>query len=435
LNRNTHGLLGGSQMSLAQIVVVAITVGLNALDGFDVLSISYASPGIAREWGIDRGALGYVLSMEMLGMSIGSILLGAIADRIGRRQILLVSLIVMTAGMTLASTAANTLQLCSWRVLTGIGIGGVLATTNALASEFSSESRRDLSVSLMAIGYPLGAVAGGLIVAHLLRQHTWHSIFLVGAVFTAAFIPLVLLWVPESISWLYHRRPPAALDRINRSLARLGRPPLQALPSLERDIAHPSVFELFRGGLATRTVLATLTYFLHITTFYFILKWVPTIVVSMGFSPSAAAGVLVWANIGGASGGALLGLLTLRWTLKYLTATFLVISTACVAVFGHGQTTLAGLSMICALTGFFTNGGVVGIYGVLARTFPDRLRAGGTGFAIGIGRGGAVLAPIIAGLLFRAGYGLQFISIAMSAGSLVAALCLTSLRLEGRRTA
>lgn len=176
--------------------------------------------------------------------------------------------------------------------------------------------------------------------------------------------------------------------------------------------------------MARVTVLVTLAYFLHITTFYFILKWVPKIVVDMGFSPSSAAGVLVWANVGGATGGAVLGVLSLRFGLKHLTMLALVMSTIMVAVFGRGQATLAQLSMICAIAGFFTNAGVVGLYGIFAQVFPTHVRATGTGVAIGFGRGGAMLAPIIAGLLFHTGHGLEFVAVAMGAGSLIAAVAL-----------
>ena len=133
----------------------------------------------------------------------------------------------------------------------------------------------------------------------------------------------------------------------------------------------------------------------------------PKIVVDMGFTPSSAAGVLVWANVGGASGGAVLGLLSLRFGLKPLTMVVLVMSTIMVAVFGRGQANLAQLSLMCAIAGFFTNAGVVGMYGIFAQVFPTHVRATGTGFAVGCRAGGAMLAPIIAGFLFRAGYGLR----------------------------
>lgn len=419
--------LASNPMSLMQIAVVAITIGLNALDGFDVLAISFASPGIARDWGMDRAALGIVLSMELIGMGLGSILLGGAADRVGRRRTLIGCLAIMTLGMSMSMHAKGVYELSLWRVFTGFGIGGMLAAINAVAAEFSNARRRSLNVSLMAIGYPIGAIVGGSIAALLLKQSDWRAVFRFGAVATAAFIPLAFWLVPESVSWLCQRQPAGALDAVNRSLQRMGFPPVAGLPLMSAEQRKHSVADILGPKWARVTVLVTLAYFMHITTFYFILKWVPKIVVDMGFSPSAAAGVLVWANVGGATGGAVLGLLSLRFGLRPLTMLLLVLSTVMVGVFGRGQATLAQLSLVCAVAGFCTNAGVVGIYGILAQVFPTYLRATGTGFAIGFGRAGAMLAPIIAGFLFRAGYGLQFVAIAMGAGSLVAAAALSRL--------
>src|SRR5215471_1669798 len=130
-------VIARSPMSSLQVLVIAITVALNALDGFDVASISFASPGIAKEWGIDRGALGIVLSMEVFGMALGSIFLGGIADKIGRRRTVLGCVTVMALGMFMATTVRGLVDLSIWRVVTGLGIGGMLAAINAVAAEFS----------------------------------------------------------------------------------------------------------------------------------------------------------------------------------------------------------------------------------------------------------------------------------------------------------
>jgi MFS family permease len=183
--------IAGSPMRPLQVLVVAITVALNALDGFDVLSISFASPGIAQEWGIDRAALGIVLSMELVGMALGSILLGGVADRIGRRPTILGCLVVMATGMIMATTVSGLVGLSIWRVVTGMGIGGMLAAINAVAAEFSNARRRHLSVSLMSIGYPLGAVFGGLVAARLLQGNNWRTVFYFGAAVTTLLIPIV----------------------------------------------------------------------------------------------------------------------------------------------------------------------------------------------------------------------------------------------------
>jgi MFS transporter, AAHS family, vanillate permease len=427
MNNDPREALATNPMNGMQMLVVAITMGLAALDGLDILSISFASPGIALEWGIDRQALGVVLSMELFGMALGSILLGGVADWIGRRQTLLGCLLLMAVGMFMVAGVHGLTALCIWRVVTGLGIGGMLAAINAVAAEFSNVRGRDLSVSLMVIGYPLGAVLGGSVIARMLQHGSWRLIFEFGGFCTAAFLPIVFWWVPESVSWLCQKQPARALERVNRSLARLRMAPIAMLPPRATEQRRGTLVDLFRSGLAVTTVMLALTYFLHVTTFYFMLKWVPKIIVDLGFAPSSAAGVLVWTNVGGAIGGATLGLAAQRFGLKTITIALFVGSGAMVTVFGHGAADLVQLSVICALSGFFINGGIAGMYILVARAFPTDLRASGTGFVIGVGRGGAMLAPIVAGLLFHAGFGLQSVAILMSVGSLGAAICLALL--------
>ncbi len=204
----------------------------------------------------------------------------------------------------------------------------------------------------------------------------------------------------------------------------MGHAPVDALPAVSAQSRNRTGAAIFSPQLLRVTLLMSFAYFLHIISFYFIVKWVPKIVVDLGFTPSAAAGVLVWLNVGGATGGAVLGLLSLRFGLKALTMGVLAMSTVMLAIFGASHADLAQVTLICAIAGFFTNAGIVGLYGILAQVFPTNLRATGTGFAVGSGRAGSVLAPIIAGFLFRAGYGLEFVAVIMGIGSLAAAVAL-----------
>ena len=421
-------IIAESKMTSFQVIAVAITIGLNALDGFDVLAISFASPGIATEWGIDRAALGIVLSMELIGMAVGSILLGGVADRIGRRPTILACLTVMATGMLMTTTVSSIEALSLWRVATGLGIGGMLAAINAAAAEHANARSRNLCVALMAIGYPLGAVIGGSVAAVLLKTQDWRAVFIFGGLVTLAFIPLVWWRLPGTVAFVVRKRPEGALDKVNRILARMGHPTASAIPDEDLKEQGFSVRDILRPGLVGTTFIVTTAYFLHITTFYYIIKWIPKIVVDMGFEAASAAGVLVWANVGGASGGAMLGLLGRFLPIKWLTIGTLLCSTVMVSVFGMGQSDLAQLALVAAAAGFFTNAGVVGLYAIFAQAFPTHVRATGTGFAIGVGRGGAALAPIIAGILFSAGYGLQSVSIFMALGAIGAAFALLFLR-------
>lgn len=420
MGTNPNRIVADHPMSWVQIAAIAVTVALNALDGFDVLSISFASPGIVKEWGIDRAALGAVLSMELIGMAVGSLLLGRVADQIGRRMTILGCLTVMSVGMTMAATSNNVAELSVWRVLTGLGIGGMLAAINAVAAEFANDRRRGLCMSLMVIGYPVGAVVGGVISANAMKGGDWRAVFEIGALATVICIPLVLAFVPETPAFLLERTGPKALKRVNSLLTRMGRPNIDALPA---PVEGPrrALADIFKRDMILTTVLVTVAYFAHIVAFYFILKWIPKIVVDMGFAPASAAGVLVWANVGGAIGGAVFGLLTQKVGLRPLTLAALMLSAAMLAVFGRGQADLSQLALIAGLTGFFTNSAVVGLYALFADVFPTHARATGTGFAIGVGRGGAAMAPFLAGVLFQAGLGLQIVAIIMGCGSLIAA--------------
>ena len=182
VNQDPTKLLDEEPMGRLQVAAVTLCILLYALDGFDVLSISFAAPGIAEEWAIDRAALGMVLSMELLGMIAGSLMLGDIADRFGRRPLILLCLFLMTIGMALAATAESIATLSSYRFFTGLGIGGMLATTNAMVAEYSNKKHRSLAVTLMAAGYPLGAIVGGSIVSVLLASFDWRSVFVFGAI-------------------------------------------------------------------------------------------------------------------------------------------------------------------------------------------------------------------------------------------------------------
>lgn len=429
---NPIDLLEKKPMTHWQILVVILAVGLNALDGIDILAISFAAPGISEEWGISRAALGIVLSMELIGMCVGSILLGGMADSIGRRKTVLLCLILMTIGMFMVTTVNGIYGLSVWRVITGFGIGGMLAAITPIAAEFSNAKSRTIALSWVVIGYPIGGIICGSLIAPLLKIYDWRSVFYLGGFATLLFIPLVYFWVPESVHWLVKKQPKDALAKVNHTLKKLGQEAVTFLPSPPADSPKLSVFDIFNRKMYLTTLLVTLAYLFHITTFYFILKWTPKIVVDMGFAASSAAIVLTWANVGGAIGGALFGFVAPRIGLKRLTILILLASVVTISIFGHAPDNLTSIAWLAAIAGFCTNAGVVGLYSIFAFAFPTHVRAFGTGFAIGIGRGGAVISPMIAGVLFNAEVGLSTVALVMGLGSLIAALAVVFLKLPDK---
>lgn len=282
---------------------------------------------------------------------------------------------------------------------------------------------------MMVIGYPLGGGFGGLYASSLIARYDWRAVFYFGAAATAVLIPVVMFLVPESVHWLTRKQPVDALARVNRSLRRLGHAAIQTLPEVHREERKKSLGDIFSPALIGVTMIVTTAYFLHIVTFYFLLKWAPKIVVDMGFAASQGGRVLTMGNFGGAAGGAVFGLLTARLGLKPLTIGILAVNAVAVAIFGRSAADLSSLTMLAVIVQFFGNAAVSGIYSIVAYAFPTHVRATGTGFVIGIGRGGAVLSPWLAGYLLDRGATLPTVGIVMGAGSLLAAFVLIFLRL------
>ncbi|AJP74420.1 MFS transporter [Sphingomonas hengshuiensis] len=417
--------MAAEPMRAAQIAVVAMCIALNALDGFDVLAISFAAPGIALEWGIDKAMLGLLLSMELFGMAVGSVLIGNVADRIGRRPTILGCLVVMAIGMIAAWGAGDIQLLSAARLFTGLGIGGMLSSTSAMVAEFSNDRRRGLNVSLNIAGYSTGAILGGLVASALLAgTGDWRSVFLFGAIATCVALPLAYLLLPESIDSLIARRRPDAVTRVNATLARLARPAIEHLPPPPAHIEKPSLLTLFSRRYAGITALLTVAYFAQIMFFYYVQKWIPKIVVDMGFDQASAGRVLVAANVGNLAGAVAIGLAAQRYALRPLVIAAMLAGVAAISLFGLGFHDLLKLSVSAALAAFFINAGVVGMYPILAQAYPAALRASGTGFVIGIGRGGSAIGPVVAGALFASGSTLLTVSLAMSIGGMIAATML-----------
>jgi MFS family permease len=418
-------IIDSGKMHPRQWLAVAIMIGLNALDGFDVLSSAFAGPGIKQEWQLGPDGLGIVLAMELIGMGVGSLLLGSMADKYGRRPTILACLALMATGMFLAASAASPQSLSAWRFMTGIGIGGMLTAINAVTNEYSSAKGRSFSMAIMVIGYPIGGFIGGLVVKYLLPANDWRAIFEFGAWATVAFLPLVWFFVPETPSFLNMRRPAGALEKINKTLASFRLPVLDALPPMEPAHEKASIGDIFKSPYLKTTILLSVGYSFHALTFYYILKMAPAIIsdpqfAGQSFSKAEGAGVLAYANLGGALGGAVFGYFMHRFGIKRATMVALAISGVMVGFFGMGQSSLMGWTLAVLSVGLFTNSAIVGFYSAWAIAYPTHIRATGTGFALSVGRGGAALSPVLAGILFAADLGLMGVSIVMAIGSFLA---------------
>ena len=393
-----------SPMTRFQVGAVLICLILNLIDGFDVLAIAFAAPALAQDWKLPPDALGALLSAGLAGMTAGSIFLAPLADRWGRRSLTLGSLGLVSVGMLSAAFAASTAQLALARVITGLGVGAMLPSLNTLVAEYAPLRRRELALSLMATGYPIGATLGGIAAIFISASFGWRGIFVFGGLLSTVMIPLVVWRLPESLEFLLNKRPPNALASANALLQHIGRPPLAALPEAPQVSRDTTLRDLILGGFARRTMLLWLAFFCVMFVFYFVMSWTPKLLVDAGLAPGKGLSGGVLLNIGGIAGIVLLGVLAPKLGIFKVHSVALV--AAAIAIFGFG---LASGSLASALTlalvvGFFLFTSLVGLYVITPSIYPTEVRNTGTGLAIGVGRLGGVLSPYLAGLLLSSGW-------------------------------
>lgn len=399
--------ISSGPMSTLQIGAVAICIALNMIDGFDVLVVAFSASNLTADWNLTGAELGVLLSAGLFGMMAGSLLLAPLADWFGRRSLILACLCLITAGMLLSSLAQGMAQLFWLRVMTGLGIGGMLAGIGVITAEYSSDKWRSTNVSLQATGYPIGATIGGAIAAVLIARYGWRSAFVFGGLASAAMIPVVIRGLPESLDFLVTRRPPRALEKLNAVLRRMGRPETAQLPeawAAERDATAKPLSGLFSASQLPSTLLLWGSFFLLMFSFYFIMSWTPRLLVTAGLSAQQGITGGVLLNLGGIFGGALFAWLATRVGVRRLTAAFLALTAAFTILFGFFATQLAVAFLAAVALGTFLIGSMAGLYSLAPILYPTSVRTFGLGWGIGIGRLGAVLAPAIAGILVDAGW-------------------------------
>ena len=423
-------VLAGAPMSRRQWIGVAVTLALSAMDGFDVLSVTLAAPALARDWALDPAALGVVLSAGLVGMAAGSLALAPLADLIGRRRMVFAALALTGAGMALTGFTSSALALSACRVLTGLGVGAMVPVINPLATEFANARRREFAIALMAIGYPIGGLLGGLTASWLLGSHGWPTLFWAGGLISVLLVPIVWLWLPEPLSFLIERPDERSLARANRLLSSFGHSPVAALPLPASRAGLVGLSDIFGRDMLRTTLGVTLVNLCYAMAVYYTLSWMPQLVAERGFQPAQAASVSLLASLAGVVGGAAFGWAAPSLGLKRLASVVFVAMGLLMIVFSAVPANLGALRGAGAALGVSLFAGAVAVHAIVSRSFDDRLRATGVGFVFGVGRIGSALAPLIAGVLFAAGAGPFGVSCGMGGLAIAAALILSQVRVR-----
>ena len=412
-----------------QLAAIAVGIGLNMLDGFDILAMSFAASGVKSAWHLQDGQLGALLSAGLVGMGLGSLVLGPAADRFGRRRVVLLSVALAGVGMLGASLAPGYWELLSLRVLTGVGIGGTIASVAVVVSEYSPDRWRGTALAAYATGYSVGATIGGALTALAIPRYGWRSAFAIGGAMSLALLPLAWRRLPESLDFLVTRAPPRALERINALLAAMQRPAVARLPaSAPDDPASATVRTPFALLLTGTTLLVWATFFCTMAGFYFIVSWTPRLLTAAGLSPSQGLTGGVLLNLGGIVGCGGFALAAMRGEPQRLLFGALLATALLIAAFGLTMTRLEVALVTALLLGVLSNAAMAGLYAVGPPLYPTVVRATGMGWAIGVGRFGAILAPLATGALLERGWTPAQLYYLYSAPFVLAALALSLIR-------
>ena len=407
MSQDLQRRLAQGPITAFQLAVIALCVGLNMLDGFDVLAMSFAASGVKADWHLLDSQLGTLLSAGLVGMGLGSLTLGPCADRWGRRIIVLLSVALASLGMLGSAFASDYAQLLALRVLTGIGIGGTIASVAVIVSEYAPDNLRGTALAIYATGYSIGATIGGALAALAIPRYGWRAAFVIGGTLSLLMLPLAWRKLPESLDFLLTRRPPSGLRRVNAVLQGMGQPSLTVLAeplTVSNQSGQDSVGAQLRLLMRPSTVLVWIVFFCTMAGFYFILSWTPRLLNAAGLSAGAGLTGGVLLNLGGIAGCGLFAFAAARADTHRLLLGALIGSALLIVVFGLVMSRLDIALWAALLLGIIANAAMAGLYAVGPPLYPTAVRTTGMGWAIGIGRFGAILAPLASGALLDRGW-------------------------------
>lgn len=418
-------------MSAYQLMIVGICLLVILAEGYDLLIMAFAMTGVATEWSLDGTQSGILLSSALFGMAIGSAFIAPIADVVGRRRHSIVSLFVVAATMGLAALSTNEIQLGICRFFTGVAIGGLVASLPVVVAEFAPKRRRGTMIALYTTGLPLGGVIGAIVASALLASYGWRASFAVGACVTFLLFLVALFAMPESIDFLATRRPKRALESINRTLSRMRIGAIDELPAVEQRKRTSAAREVFAGRSGVRTMLLGLAFFLMMAAFYFATSWTPRLLEQSGLSAEQGINGGMLLNLGGAVTVLIFSLLAAYINSRMLTiVAFFGAAIALVAMsFSMGSMTFAMVAAVAV--GAMINANATGLFAISPDNYPARARATGVGFVAAIGRIGAIVSPLLAGVLVDAGWSPSSLFVLFAVPLVLGALAIIALRFVG----
>lgn len=422
-------VIDNGKVSGQQFLVVGLCMFFNMVDGFDITAMAVVAGAVSQDLHLPADRLGLIFSFALAGMMAGAMLLAPVSDIIGRRKLIILSVTLVGVSILLTANATSFSEFIVLRFISGVGAGAMLACQATLAAEFSPEKYRSLSVAAATAGYPLGAMMTSIVAGFIMPDFGWRGMFWFGGAVTLVMGIVAWALIPESLKYLIERRPTNGLERVNQILRKLKKDTLDELPVIatgesrkEKGFVNNMMCLLApEHRVATLTLWAT--FFLCFSTLYFLMSWIPKLMEQTGYSTEVGRRAFFLFNFGGVIGIFILGALSTRWRLTNLVFAFLFTSAVCMVAFAAAPNQLNLLMALILLIGILQQGGFTGLYAVATKVYPTRIRSTGIGWAVGLGRSGAVVGPVVAGYLIVAGLSMSanyyVFAVPMAVGGLI----------------
>jgi AAHS family 4-hydroxybenzoate transporter-like MFS transporter len=433
----TEAALETQRIGTLQVRVAILCALAQAFDGYDISAIGMAAPSLSHAWGVAPATFATAFVMSNVGVMVGALASGPTGDRLGRKPVILTSLLFLGVFSFATAYAGSIPMLAFLRFMTGVGIGALMPSTVALVSDYVPDRLRASVTMWVFAGNPLGGFLGGQLIALLLPLFGWQVIFHIGGAVPLLLFPVLLFLMPESPRFLLARGDRSAPAR--RVYAALGIDPDTASaagPAPEVDVARGNpVAALFSDGYAMRTILFWIMFFASLLSLYLIGFWLPTVLHLEGFTPANAVFAASLYSAGGALSVFALGPLLGRFAIERVLTTCLACGIVIIAAVALGHLPYLVLLAAIFIMGVCVVGGQLGINGLSAARYPARMRTTGVGWALGIGRLGGIFGPGLGGFLLAQGWQAPHILLCASLTAAIAALCVVLLQLPAAQVA
>ncbi|NUB24065.1 MFS transporter [Azospirillum brasilense] len=423
---DVQAFLNEHPFSRYQWLVFALCFFIVLLDGFDTAAIGYIAPSLTTEWGIARPALAPVLSAALFGLAFGALSAGPLADRFGRKAILIGSVLVIGTACLASAFSGNLDQLVMLRFVTGLGLGAAMPNAVTLMSEYCPEGRRAMVTNAMFCGFPLGAAFGGFLAAWMIPLWGWRSVLVLGGIAPLVLAAVLLVLLPESVRYMVAHNHP--VERIRAVLRRISETAAGAASFVMTEKAPATktrngIAVVLSRGYLVGSVMLWVAYFMGLVIFYALINWMPILFKDAGLAPRDAALIAALFPLGGV-GAVLSGWLMDRFNANRIIAFGFVLTYGAVYAIGQVAGNVGLLVVTVFAAGTIMNTAQTSLPALAASFYPTHGRATGVAWMLGLGRFGGIGGSFLVAELARQQLDFTSIFAIVAVPGLVAALAL-----------